>query len=464
MRKKKTIFNPLLSKRFQDIDENIYKLEDWVEDVGTVRTGVDLVTSSGMTLDLSGGTLRRYNRDEDAIEDQTFLYVSGLTFDIIDIQGNILTSGATEVDFSQINQDGDITVTTLPQNNDASFVQFYIDWSGDVKMLIGQKLYSNISLARQTFFTEKKTLPALLDGYVHIGGYLGRKNAIDLNLSTVYQVFASKLSEENLAGGVTTPDVIQYTGDLGISGSTTLGSILSVSDISQGLFIRAYSLDGNDVEITLPNEDQTRIITNVGTNGSIIVKDSSANTLASIPIGETYNAWQREGASGAYNLHTTADAETVREFFDTPASGDTIFTIVTTFPSNLSTVNVFRNGLLQREGATNDYTFGTQQVILTYPIDTVPTQERVEVSWMTEVGTELRQTYDAPAQNQVNITYTLNAGVLPTNTDLIRVYRNGILQREGATNDYTVSGSNIVLNTAIDNTSSQESIIIITNN
>jgi len=153
--------------------------------------------------------------------------------------------------------------------------------------------------------------------------------------------------------------------------------------------------------------------------------------------------------SGDYVLELeSVPSETmiVREDFDGFTAGQTTITVTAPIPDNVR-VEVFRNGVLMRAGAGNDYVLNTNTglITLTSPLG-VP--ESMVVLWVVEGSMEFREDFDSVVAGITTITPAINGGVLPVNTTNIRLSRNGILLREGVANDYTVAGNIITITTA----------------
>src|SRR3990167_6449327 len=72
-----------------------------------------------------------------------------------------------------------------------------------------------------------------------------------------------------------------------------------------------------------------------------------------------------------------------------------------------------------------------------------------EITWVSTesaLGTWISNEVPGGAVNGSNVTFTLLNS--PTSTLVIWLYRNGILLKYGAGNDYTISGSTITMNQA----------------
>ena len=192
---KKLIINPVTSK-LQIIDTSIEGLGAFLEGLGMVRSDWDLTTNANLTVQLSAGNLIKYNPVTGKVEECPISAENPVVFDILGADGSVVAASVSDVDFTKLD-DGLGGISTLPQANDATFVEFFINELGDVRMLYGQILYSTVNVGRQSYFRERKVLPAALDGFVRMGGFIGRRDTSSLQAGNVYQVYASKLGEVN---------------------------------------------------------------------------------------------------------------------------------------------------------------------------------------------------------------------------------------------------------------------------
>lgn len=188
MGKKRTIFNPLLEEGFQQIDEGVENIGDFLSAIGIIAQGLEITPNANLTFDISGGALYQYNSATDSID--TFIFSGGTpaVFDIIDVQGNIIVPVTSNIDFTRINAGGSPILTTLPANNDASYIEIFMNMSGDIKIIFGQVFYATLGLATRLYFSEVKILPPLLDDYIRIGGFLGRKDTVSLQTNSAFFV------------------------------------------------------------------------------------------------------------------------------------------------------------------------------------------------------------------------------------------------------------------------------------
>lgn len=131
--------------------------------------------------------------------------------------------------------------------------------------------------------------------------------------------------------------------------------------------------------------------------------------------------------------------------FVAPAAGITQLTptpVITT--PDLFRINLWRNGALQVEGGSEDYTvdYGTGIITLIVPTAVVPLPDKFivfrETRDATGVTVSSHQHAATLVLNPTPATSVLSA--LVTSPFLLRVdvFRNGALQSEGATEDYTV--------------------------
>lgn len=112
--------------------------------------------------------------------------------------------------------------------------------------------------------------------------------------------------------------------------------------------------------------------------------------------------------------------------------GDASETVFDYTYSSTDMVLVYVNGLLQREGALFDYTLGTDTVIFN-----TPPGNGDEISLFKVRGDDSIASY---RQDIVPLsTQTVFAYVFPTKAYELYIYKNGILQSEGATKDYLLS-------------------------
>lgn len=117
------------------------------------------------------------------------------------------------------------------------------------------------------------------------------------------------------------------------------------------------------------------------------------------------------------------------------------------------TIVVFRNGLMQVEGATNDYVTSSTNNTVTFSDDLTTTDN----SGAAEVVTiyKIRATAITSFQ-RVDTSVTTTQSIFPfvmASTTEIQVYQNGLLLREGGSNDYVRDNTNdtVTLNTAATN-------------
>ena len=200
-------------------------------------------------------------------------------------------------------------------------------------------------------------------------------------------------------------------------------------------------------------------------------KDSSAGFQ--YRVGEYANAdtgWQTlatlaelRGADGAQASEIGAPIFYGRVDY-TPTAGQTVFDYAHVTTDSLL---VYVNGVLKREGSLNDYTSSTTTgtsstgaVTFNSGLTTSDTVTVFKVRSTSITGYTRSDTYTTATQ--INFPFTHDA-----NTKL-QVYLNGILQREGGTNDYTtipaqnviqfntgVPASNLVTIITVENTSVQ---------
>lgn len=101
-------------------------------------------------------------------------------------------------------------------------------------------------------------------------------------------------------------------------------------------------------------------------------------------------------------------------------------------------INVYVNGVLQREGASYDYTRSTTHIVFTSALK----QYAVVRLDILSIGTTsiYEYNFDSTASQT---TFTADRTLAGR---LVQVYRNGILQRAGDAYDYVISGTSVVFN------------------
>lgn len=114
---------------------------------------------------------------------------------------------------------------------------------------------------------------------------------------------------------------------------------------------------------------------------------------------------------------------------------------VNTIPLSGNIINqyVFRNGLLQREGASASYVItGTNQITFNDPLDGGDNVFIIDAFDL--VGNNYEEIFATAGQSVVNTTLTVQSTT--SSTVFQRIYVNGLLQREGIGEQVIVTGSN----------------------
>jgi len=181
-------------------ESGVKNIQDLVDAITIVKEGLVLVPNNDFTVSLGSGSLISRDALDNEIDSDFIAAQTPLTFDIMLSDGTIDTAATTTIDFTRTDN-GDGTTTVLPANNDAAFPELFINKAGNAVMLLGQQFYASIGIARQTYFSERKVIPAALNGYIKVGGFVGRKDASNLQATNVYPVYTSKFGEINIGGG-----------------------------------------------------------------------------------------------------------------------------------------------------------------------------------------------------------------------------------------------------------------------
>ena len=122
------------------------------------------------------------------------------------------------------------------------------------------------------------------------------------------------------------------------------------------------------------------------------------------------------------------------------AGGQSVFTVAESLIDR--TIDIFVNGILQREGASNDYTVTNAsggEITFTY---TVPENAWVSIRVIKAASAGDYNHYDVGVGGQTQ--FVMISGTIGTQNK-IEVFENGIVKREGASYDYERNtGSNAI--------------------
>lgn len=111
---------------------------------------------------------------------------------------------------------------------------------------------------------------------------------------------------------------------------------------------------------------------------------------------------------------------------------------LTSAPSPANSLQLYKDGLLQKEGAGNDFTLSGSTI--TFLAGNIPqTGDNLWAVYTTAAGPF---TYEVPTGtvNGVNAVFTLSAA--PSGVSL-QLYKDGMFQRAGSGFDYTLAGSTV---------------------
>ena len=142
-------------------------------------------------------------------------------------------------------------------------------------------------------------------------------------------------------------------------------------------------------------------------------------------------------------IEFTAQEFLCREDFLGFAGGETSITVIQPLPVN-SSIEVYRSNVLAIEGITNDYTQSSQTFNFT---PALTPGETVSVVWVKNVAGVFRQDFTGLTAGDTVVDVT-DFNLNPSNVNVL-VYRQNVLLIEGSTNDYTITGNSITLNSPI---------------
>ena len=144
--------------------------------------------------------------------------------------------------------------------------------------------------------------------------------------------------------------------------------------------------------------------------------------------------------SGKLSFGSSIPSFMAKQDFDvTSPSGQTSFD--TGIALELKNISVFENGITRRVGLGYDYVLSDTSIVFNYTV--------VQDSWVSVyIGESLNSaTYDFTVVIPEGQTTFATAIVLTDRT--IQVFQNGILRRQGASEDFDISGVNVIFNYTI---------------
>jgi len=223
-----------------------------------------------------------------------------------------------------------------------------------------------------------------------------------------------------IEGDVITSIPIQPIGVDGLINTGDIIALVSSNGTSQ-TFTASADVGPSDTSISV---NSTTATSSFGTGNYVTISNS------------TYITNVQDGASGGGGGSTV---ERYKQVFDNVSSSTlTVTANGGTLPSNTDQIDVYYNGRLLVEGASKDYTVSGSDINLQFTPVGNPT---VVVVFIVTPSDRYKQVFDNVSSS--TLTVTANGGTLPSDTDQIDVYYNGRQLVEGASRDYTVSGSDI---------------------
>ena len=293
--------------------------------------------------------------------------------------------------------------------------------------------------------------PGGLSTYVQFndGGIFGGDSSFTFNKST------NTLSVDNLSGSLTRlvdgtsyliagNNITIYTGS---NGSVTINSTASGSGTPGGLDTYVQFNDGGsfggDSGFTFDKTTKTLTV------------DSLTGSLTKLSDGSSYlvagsNVVISTGSNGAVTISVPASNQISQVSWMELPSGDAdgvnmVFTLTQSpFPSN--SLMFYVNGILQLQGLIHDYDLSGSTVIMNYS-PASGSNISATYAYVTTPPVGMNTLWmDVPAGlvDGSNNIFTLAYAPMPTSA--LMFYVNGVLQRQGATADYTASGNTVTMN------------------
>lgn len=179
MRKKRTLFNPLVKEGFNIIDEGVEGLQLMLEGIGSVRKGINISKNlNDLSFSVSSGNFVFYDGLLDKVIPTASFDGSEITsFRYVQPDGVILPNTETFLNPDQF-WDGS-TVQTIQQNDWTQQFVLINRETYDVLITIGDEVFTTISNARQRVPFSVYENPTGLIGYELIGAFIYQISSSD---------------------------------------------------------------------------------------------------------------------------------------------------------------------------------------------------------------------------------------------------------------------------------------------
>lgn len=243
--------------------------------------------------------------------------------------------------------------------------------------------------------------------------------------------------------------VLSATGSLSNERVFAVGSGLSSNDDGSGGSF-TITVD-NSVVATLSGSTFTGDVKfNSGLSGSLTkLQDGTSYLKAGSNISIT------TGSNGSVTISATSDPSVVgssstvlqTSWMETPVGdidGMNMVFDISEEPSPSSALLLYVNGVLQKQGLLDDYTISGKNIVFDYAPRT-NSYIFATYPWLSSSPTSTKW-MDIPAGLTNGINYTFTLSHTPRPLESLMLYVNGVLQRQGPTGDYTISGNVVTMN------------------
>jgi len=238
------------------------------------------------------------------------------------------------------------------------------------------------------------------------------------------------------------------------------GSLLNerVFAVGSGL----SSIDGGSGGSYTITVDNSVIATLSGSTftGDVKFNSGISGSLTKLQDGTSYlkagsNVTITTGSNGSITISATSDPSAVvssntvlqTSWMETPVGdidGMNMVFDIAEEPSPASSLLLYVNGVLQKQGLLDDYTISGKNIVFDYAPRT-NSHIFATYPWLSSSPTSTKW-MDIPVGLTNGINYTFTLSHTPSPLESLMLYVNGVLQRQGPTGDYTISGNVVTMN------------------
>lgn len=266
---------------------------------------------------------------------------------------------------------------------------------------------------------------------------------------------ADALTVTNLSGSLTTlsdgspyliagPNITLSTAS---NGSITISS--TANSYTRWMEVVGGDADGLNTTFTLSNAPNPPSSTMFFVNGVLQKLGSTLDyTLAGNTITTNFIPNSGSYLLSTYQYQSTVAPGTITMWMENPVGVvngiNNIFTL-SSVPSPISSLMFFVNGVLQKQGPTNDYTLVGNTITMNYvPNAGSNLAATYQYQLIPVVGTNVRF-METPSGDADGVNMVFGITNTPIPSDGLMFFVNGVLQRQGASYDYVLAGTTITM-------------------